>query len=480
MAFSTYEPPPVFINSAAGKGAYMSAADVNLLRSNAAFLDMLSYRSRRAFTDQIKLLDQYGNNPSPLFDGSFQFRTGMTTATFTVYAQTTSGTHTLRISFDGVLRSTTVLTGGAGGTTQTVTITLTSLGLTDYQIVDVTSAITWTSAIGTYRMIDAYVSPASATVSGSWPGVPTFGAVNATNLNQLANAQISLMDRINAAQTHGLMAGFLYPAHAYASTKLLFAGSISRSNGADRLRIEVGVYVTTNVAERVDVLLFSPDVTVNGPSWGPSADQIQYLFDIDISSRTADVPFAFAINQVVTTGSPDGPGQIGSRYIFYSIHTARASYSAPTLPALMSPRQSLTYTALQTALNQIATATLNAYNRVNGSPDIFDRIRMFRWRPGSDEGERTALKDVYLGVSHRRGDAVWVRGKNVSLCYDHIQLDRKGDQLWGYEFAHQEQVISGESVDNKLIYLDSLPGLFPGMTYWIVGDDIRFLGEHVR
>lgn len=480
MAFSTYESPPTFADTATDKETFVSAADLNLLRQNAAFLDMLSYRGRRAFTDQIKLLDQYGIDPSPLFSGSFQFRTGLEDAVFSVYALTTSGTHTCRISFDGLLQSTTVLTGGAGGTTQSITIAIDTLGYTDYQIVDVTIEVDWTSAIGQYRMIDAYVTPASAIVASSWPGVPTFGTVNAANLNQLANAQIHLMDRINAAQTHGLMAGFLYPGQTWVTRTLLYAGSISKSNGADRLRIAMGVYVTTNAQERIEVTLFSPTATTNGPTWTPGNDQIQYLFDIDISARTADTPFAFAIEQVVLTGSPAGPGQVGSRFIIYDIYTARASYSAPTLPALMSPRESLTYSTLQTRLGQIGTAVSNAYARVNGSPDVFNRIRLFRWRPGVDEGERTAHKDDYLCVSHRRGDALWVRGKNMTINYDHIQLDRRGDQPWGYEFKHSEQVISGDSVDNKLIYLDSLPGLYPGMTYWVSGDDIRFLGEHIR
>lgn len=480
--YSAYEQPATFVDSTADKPFYLTAPDLNVLRTNAWFLDGLSQRWRQGHTDQITFLDRFGGNPCPLFAGSFQFRTGMTTLTFKAYQWGLSGqTHTLTITVNGVVRHTVAL---QESTAQTINLTMTAWGFTDYQIVDVKATVSRTVGVepGYYRMQDAYVGPFSATYTTSWPGVPTFGAITAANLNQLANAQIHLMERINQVPIPGFMTTFLYPMHQYVSERNLWEGSLSRAANITTLYIVVKAFVVTNLQERLRVQWSYPtSVTVYGPTWTSQLDNYNYAFGIDVSSWPIDVPVTVTITQEVLAVPADNRYGQPSRYSLFGVFTGPSALSQPTLPALMQPLDQVTFATLQTRLNQIATATLNAYNRVINAPDIFNRVRLFRHSPAPSDEHRTFQRYTWLSHGSRVGDALWVRGKNVTISYGVPRLIRSGGERdWQTEFQYEESLISGDTVADKLIYLDSLKGLHAGMDYWIGGDDLRYVGAHIQ
>lgn len=480
MALNIFETPSLLTDSAAGKATYVAAPDVNRLRTNALFLDMLTLRGRTAWTDTLIPSELYGGSPFEITACSFQFRTGMTTATFLIYSVIPGGTHTARVFFDGVQVTTAVLTGGGSGGFQTINVTLS--GLTDYQIVDVIIDVTVVSSStpATYRVVDAYVHPLTGVYTTAYPGVPTFGTVNASALNQLANAQIWVWNRVALAHQPVFMGLLLHVAHAYVSTKIIWTGSAVRANNANRLYVAVGAQVVTNVAEfwrlTIGTTSGGVDIVVDSPTFTLGPYQQLHLFDVDISARSDGVPFPIELRQhVITAGAGS---QQGTRFTLFGIFTARNSAPAITVPAISQPRESLTYALLQTRLTQIATLTNNAAVRVQAAADIFNRVRCFRWRPGLDAGQRQVFKDTMVAIVTRRTDAIWVRGKNVKLGYGAIKVTRIMNDPWTYEFQYSHDLTSGDEVQNKLIYLDTFEGLFPGVDMFFHGEDLRYVAEH--
>lgn len=478
MSLNTFEPSPPFVDSAAGKNTFVAAADLNRLRQNALFLNMLTLKGHSAWTDTLFPSENYGGSPFLITNCSFQYRTGMTTASFVIYSVIPGGTHTARVRFNGTQVATAALTGGVGGGTQNINVTISGMSFTDYQIVDVEIdvAVTGSSTPATYRVFDAYVAPLASVYAPSYGGVPTFGTVNANNLNQLANAQQWLMERLLIAQQPGLMTDMIFSLHGYVSTKIAWSGSLTRQNGATRLYVAVGLEVVTNAAEFLRLHVFgSMNATFDSPIFSAYPGQQLYLFDIDVSSQPTNTAFAVALVQHVTTAN--ATSQQGTRITIYQVEVRHASPPAITVPAISSPRESLTYSALQTRLNQIATITNTAAGRISSEFDLFNRQRMFRWSPGLDAGQRTTFKDVLITRVHRTTDAIWVRGKNVKAGWGNRRINRVWNDPWTQEFQYTADVISGDSVQDKLIYLDTLEGLFPGVDLWIFGDDVRYVAE---
>lgn len=482
MAFSAYEVSPVAID-----GAPISADLISRYRTNAMFLDMVSRWARPTpWTDQVYLLDGYGGSPSPLGGASFQFRSGMTTLSAVIYSRYTSGTHTFRWYLNGTLISTQSLTGGSGGGTQTFNATITGYGLADGDVPDIQMEVVWTGAVGSYRVIDLYATNVNAIAAiPTFTTPPTFGAITAANLNQLAAAQEYAMGRVEVMAFPFFMGHLFYPGHAFESTKLLWHGSTARTNGANRLRVALGFYIQSNVQEQFRVTIFSTESTYLSPIFSSNNVAYQtYLFDIDISAQTDGVPFAMALEQIVIEEGTVNVGgrnrQLGSRYICFHIRTEVASPSAPTVPAETTPMESMTYATLQSRLNSIATLTNTAISRLTGAFDSWNRQRLFRWVPAADDGQRQAMRNVLVGKFYRWGDRLVVKGSNVRLAYDHLHVNKNLDEEWTYTFRYEETLTDGDEIQVQEVNLNTLPGLYPGMDVWILADDIRYAAMHVR
>lgn len=471
MAMIGYTTPNTLLS-----GNPEAAPDINELAENAIWLDMLSYRGRVPFADQVRLLNDNGGNPVVFSRCSFQYRTGLTTATFVL--GTNIGTATLQIYMNGASVYSAALANG----TSTVNVTISGLGYSDYQMIDVIvqAAVTW-SGSNIFRLYDAFTTPYTAVMTTSWPGVPTFGAISVANNAQLASAQEWLMQRMNIVVQPLFFSQQYVSYSSWVNIDQMWSGGISKSNGCDRLRISVGYNVVTNQQERL--LIYINDIlVVTGPTWTTSQSG-NYLFDIDISSYGDGTLFALRIMFECVVGALAGVKWHSSRYILGDIYTTKATPSPATAPTASSIRESLTFGTLQTRLNSIGTICTDVYNRINAATDTFNKVRMFRWLPAVDDGQRKYFSSLnaFLPYGRRAYDALWVRGKGLKLAYGARKVTASLDDSYVLEFPYNEELISGsELVQDELFYLDGFAGLFPGSPYFILGEDVRAAFAQLR
>jgi hypothetical protein len=471
MAVSTYSTPNILLT-----GNPDAAPDIEELRSNSLLLDMLSYRGSAAFLDQTRILNDNGANPLVLSRVSFIYRTGYTFAVFTLRSNVSSGT--LNLIFNGAVLSSTSISSGLN----TVSVAVTGRGYTDYQFVDVIAsiAITW-SGSNVFELLDAYVAPAASVMTTSWPGVPTFGANSAANLAQLATAQQWLMDRINLAVTPLFMTQQYRGMASWASTDPVWQGTIWKTNGHNYLSLIFGHITLTNVAEHIEVFV-AGSLAYTGPTW-TAGDNGNLNVNIDISGYADETLLSVNITFVCVTGSASTSGWKESRLILANIWTQRTTIAPATPPTVSTIRESITFATLQSRLNAIATITLNAYSRMIAATSAFNNVRMFRWMPAVDDGQRAyfALSNLYIPGAYRGFDALWVRGKNLKIAYGTRKLTTDADNAYKLNFMFEQDLISGsDQVQDKLVYLDSFPGLYPGMDFYILGEDVRAAFAQLR
>lgn len=457
-------------------GQPLSYADIMLWRENAMTLDSMSLTGRRAWTDQAYELADALLNPSPLCKASFMFRTGLTTLTIVAY-----GTNALSDAFKLYLNGSLISTTSTTGADQTITTTLTGRGYTDKQIIEVEVQVTRTGDTPqpTYAIRDAYVSPASAIV-GSSPGVPTFGAISAANLNQLGQMQQWLYDRMNAVPMP-LLQGQLYRGlHFWPSTKMMWRGSLARGNGANRLQATVG-YVNTNTASERLALMISTGGAYTEVGTTPTITAGQsgaYQFSIDLSGYTNEARLHVRLDQIVNTAFAGSRGAVSTLWSLRDMETTNTAWSFTTPAAASSARESITFTTLQTRLNAIGTLLTTIAGRISGSTDVWDRIRLFRQSPTLDEYQKAFFKLNLLARSRRKTDGLYLRGKGITIGYGALSINpelQSGLTVWTPQFS--EQVIGGDALVDKYVGFDTLPGLVGGSLYYVYGEDLRYACE---
>ena len=479
MAVINYTDPPVFSDSASGKPRSFGAPEYMIMRENAIILDQLSYRGRRAWLNQVYRLDAFQSDPSPLGGAAFQYRTGLTTLTLQLSSDTAGDTY--KVYLAGVLRNSTTTVVGVS----TIAITISGLGFTDYDIIDV--IVNVARPIGgprTYDWLDAYVSPASGitNAAGSWPGVPTFGTLNASNLNQLATCERWVFERLN----NTVQPAFMQQRYRYAQSNIntgdiegrmmIWSGSVSNANGCDRLRIIMAHETLTTPAEKIQVF-------INGSLVATSATFAAYTsgnfnFSIDISAYTASARLDVRIDHVVTTEATGD--QLATRWLLTYIDTYRASYTFASPPAVMAPRDSLTFATLKTRLNALSTIILNSYNRIAGATDVFDRIRLFRQRPVQDAGANAYFQHIYIGAGTRVADALWVKGKGLKIAFGTIKRVPTKEDPFAYEFQYNEALTQGDAIEQRLTYFDAFSGMYSYSRYQVLGEQLNYLAEQLQ
>jgi hypothetical protein len=471
MSAVPWQTPPQFQTSMP-----LSYADIMLLRQNAMTLDSMSLKGRDAWTDMAYEFGPTQHNPMSVCRASFQFRTGLTTLTIVAYGTNTSS-DTFKTYLNGVLRSTVSTTGAD----QTITITLTGLGFTDKQIVEVEIIAERASqaVVPTYSIRDAYVSPASGIV-GSSPGAPSFGAISAANLQQLADFEQWLFDRMNAVSMP-LFQGQLYrPLNIHVSSTLLWRGSLARGNGAARLSCVLG-YVNTNTPSERVALSISTGAAYTEVATTPTitAGQVgAHTFDVDLSAYSDAQRLHIRLDQIVNTAFAGEQGALPTRWSLRQMETTNNGWTFATPAAYSTPRESLTFSALQGRLNSIVSCLSTVASRISGSADTWDRIRLYRQNPVVSDYHRSFFKLVLLTRSRRATDGLWLRGKGITIGYGALTAKpelESGQVVW--EPERSEQVIGGDVIEDKFIGLDMLPGMPGGTLYYVYGEDLRYAAE---
>lgn len=478
----SYIDAPVFYDD-----TELSASLLNIIRNNSESIKNAVLLPQSAFDIHRALNVQSGKNT---WRGGFQYRSGMTTATFVIYSKqvTGQGATDMVIYFNDVEvdRYSSAIGGVNVGGYAGRNITISGLGYVDFEIITVRVSPEGTSAErGTQFVQDAYVGPLSNVSIGTWPGSPTFGTIDATKLNQLANASDYLANRLSIVPMP-LSMGYIqwmgtnnprYPDFRYFTARA--------TNGNNRLKTNIYYQCRqTSASLRIDI---GGVVTTQGPySYGQN---IVVTFDIDLiaSGLSWNVDYFSKISEITHIQSPDvdgNGGHIFSRIDNGPIRMGATSYSVTAVRPEQLMRESLTYSQLQTRLTNIKDDLVTSYSTINANPRVFDRASMVRSRYGVNAEQDEYWKDVFVPSIYRQGDLLWVKGQGLKIAYGSVtqkpKSEAKPNDVWEYEFQWTKELLDGDKVTQSYFYLDQFEALHPGMRYFIIGKDIHYAAEHLR
>lgn len=473
-------------------GMPIPGLSVEGLAHNARLSDVLSRRGRIGWLDYISILGEFPensyDNPTLLGKASFQFQTGMTTLTIAVLADgwsevpVYSGTHTLKVYFDGVLRGSMALSQGYNN----LNITISTLGLTNDQIVEVRAEVTWTVTQGAYRWVDAYCSPVGGSL-GSYPGVPTFGNPTLANLELLRTTDAWLWSRLTAADRAIMTTYLWWPGNASDdpanNTKFLWTGSVARAGNANRLIVGVDYWIVANQQEVIEVLAdptgtrtFTVVAATGTLTTGATGT---WQLDLDVSTWPDNTPVYVMVRQRTIQKAADPEFEFGSLFTVRQVSTQCPTPTWNSWPSESTPAESLTWTSAQGRLNTIATSINTTYNRLGNTADVWNRQRAFRQPPITNDGNREHYKARLVARGQRYADYLWVRGKNLSIGWGGYKNTWAHDTRTLPEFVNSKSLTGNDTIETVRVPFDTLESLYEGTTYHVTGDEIIYVGEEV-
>lgn len=491
-SLKTYIDSPLFYN-----GAELSATDMNILRNNAEAIKTASLRSLHVHN--IHRAINTTNHNEWTWRGGFQYRTGLTTARFVIWTKdvTGQGDMDIVIYFNGVEvdRYDSSITGVNVGGFTTRDITLTGRGYADYEIITVEVKPVMDvfdrdaqPSMGEQYVFDAYTFPWSSVGGVTWPGVPSFGSLNASNLNQLANGLDYLAVRVGQMPYPLQMNIFKWKnMNNPRYTKMRwFRVKPANQNGWFNTRI---FYMAENNNAEIRLTIGSVTWTYGPYSKGQRVD-ININVDLIAAGLSWNTDYLGTVEEYIPPAnredSSDGRGgYVDSRISIYSLATGNPNgYTMPATPATSQILESMTFSALQTRLNAIGNVVSTAYSNITGNPMVYDRGYMFRARYGQHAEQDEYWDTTFVAGKTRAGDVLWVKGKDVRLGYGPITTELKDkDKVngpWTLKFQYEEQLLESDKVTQSYVYLDQYKGLFPGMPYYVFGTDIHYAAEHLR
>lgn len=492
MAYLDY--PTQFVDSADGHDVYLNGADLNLLRRNCIKLDGLSYRRQNVFDSlagpDTASIDLHTRGKYYVYRGAFQFGTGMTTLTLQGYAAN-NGSNTIdvylyqadKIHEDGSHPSDATHFTISIGTNWSGSFALGALGLTNGDLYYVDVQWDPSDYFDTMSLIDAYVSPVPSV--GTWPGVPAFTTkYPAAKLNQILQAQQWIFDRINALPINPLMAQLYRQAtHKHPGINL-WSGSVRKHYAADALRLE---FTVTCFCPEEKVQLY-----LNGAlAWESAQFDENKTVDvaalIDLSAYSTSSVIKAVLYADVDEGHTYGPHEVtlNSRYTIRIMRTeALTAYPFATPPIEFPRNATLDQVTLTARLNALCTMLQNTYNRINGDPFTWNRIRLFTRPYAQDATQASRVKKRYRPRYERRGARLLVRGKALQISYGALTLetsDEDGDDHeFKYNIARTQTIVDGDKVGWQTVYLDTVPALYNDETYYITGEDPQYVAAFLE
>jgi hypothetical protein len=469
-------------------GQALSAEMLNLLRDNALALSEASYLGVTAHLDRYQVPPEDSDqNPVTVWRGGFVFLTGMDTLRIVTFMSGQASGDTLRVyrgDGTGTYSDHTLANG-----LQTFTIAIDASGYAHGEVVllrlDLLNGAPSTAhAWGNIDIREVVVYPVE--LSDAFPGVPSFGAISAANLNQLSNC-IDWLTRRMGLRYEPLMQSVIrrlgpwYDAVDGTQADVRLTGSIRKSPLHGELVARGLVYVAYGATESIRLNVnggavedtYTPPTTPGTYSW-------ELIADISGEATDALVPW---IVDYIRTGGSTSP-QTVNRWSVYEVLT-RPTTGTPATLAEQAARVVGTFSALQTWLNALCTIVDATYDRVVANYPVWQGQRAYRARFGIDDYQFKVFEPGHVALAQRRtGEAIYVRGKGVSLGYGSGRfLEDKQNEVGLYEFenSHRESVIDGDSLATVRFYLDSVGGRLPaGAPFNLRGTDIFAAFEQLK
>jgi hypothetical protein len=460
-------------------GQPLSAEMLGLLRDNALAISEASYLGVTAHFDRYQVPpEDNSTNPVTVWRGGFVFLTGMDTLRIVTFTSGQQAGDVLRVyqGDDTALSDDLTLADGL----QTHTITIDADGHAHGEVVLLRLDLYNATAGATYDwgnidIREVVVYPVD--LSDAFPGVPTFGAISAANLNQLSNA-IDWLARRMGLRYEPLMQAVIrrlgpwFDAVDGTQADVRLTGSVRKSPAQAELVARGLVYVAYGATESIRLNIsggavedtYTPPTTPGIYSW-------ELIADISGSATDALIPW---IVDYIRTGGSTSP-QTVNRWSVYEVLT-RPTTGAPASLDEPLARVPGTFSDLQTWLNALCTIVDAAYDRIVANYPVWQGQRAYRARYGIGDGQFKMFEPAHVALAQRRtGEALYVRGKGVTLGYGSGRFDEKEDKdtgFYAFENFRRETLLPGDQLQTIRFHLDTAPGLPAGAPFNLRGVDL--------
>lgn len=183
-----------------------------------------------------------------------------------------------------------------------------------------------------------------------------------------------------------------------------------------------------------------------------------------------------------------------ANYISYcfliGIDDYKPADAAITIPPTYAGSSSLTYSGVVSALKTINNSLDESYAKLFVNNPHFTKYNMFWGAPKSIVNMRHIYKaytdKFFFFTRQRTGNILIIRGKNVTIHYGEIkELKRDGSPFGSLhkiddvdvEFEYSDSLISGDSIQTKIIHLSSIENLAYNQRYYIQGEVVQYAAE---
>ncbi len=468
-----FTPSPIFTDNI---GQLLSHEDLEIIRSNVGYAEMLSYRMMPGFPSSggvdTGTPEWYrGSGTFTIWFGSVRFRTGMTT----LAVQGTSA-NTGSMTFKVYVNNALVASVAPGATWQT---TWTISGFADGEVFEVQVRAVFSAGVAPanakYVVTAVYGTPIDFPFT--WGGVPTFTtAWTAAKLNQLCDAAEWVYNRASAvpirpdlAILYGLgpFQGLNLPMYYgsigrwFSNSEFWFAGQIL-NDSSPGLYLEVyfdGVKVYTSVNCPVGVTNLYFNISLAAYAVG---QQIEVKIFLNNTIPAAQSAWSYCRATFNAMRS-----QVDTSAVYTNI-TATPVEDVTTSPA-----------TLAAYLNDLSATVLAAHDRIVNTPAVFNRVwgvrRWFSRANNFDDIAQFRGRPRFIRTGHR----LTVRGRGVSIGWGPISVPPSDRNIFEtYKFLHEQAITDNDHDETKDVYLDSLPGLEYGVPYYLLGN-FTWAEEHV-
>lgn len=490
MPVQSYRDSPTFYSN-----TFLSSTDLNILSSNLTLAESESrrYPELLPFNTTKGLYvagDIYVGNW--IFRGGFQYRVGMTTATFVINVINAGNLipqNELEVWF--VTNNTTYTKVHYQAATitgiQTININLSTYlsGYTDGWLVDVIIVIS-PSALNTneppdlsgpIEILDAYVWPLNTiTTSVTNPTTPlplfaTPGTVTLSTsaLNNLSNKIDWLIQRMNLVPRLPQVCyknRLFYGGRAdEAWTQSIYLTNIN-TGSATHIRFYM-TYTTFNSNTQFRITINGVSQTYTAVSDTPTPTNGIIELALSTFSVTANTNYLVNIEQVLgfVTGSTRG-----HRVIINGVELYKASEPALTTLPTFTENTSLPYTTLISNLNTLITTANAIETTITNNPMVWNRAKMFRSKFVVNDFQDDFWEEEIQHRQIRAGDVLLVKGRNIKLGYGATTYAPiEGDETELDISNTYEHSLTGNDLETKAVYLNQFEGLFPGTEYFLRG-----------
>lgn len=490
-----YEPTETFIS-----GTEVSASTLTAIANN---IMVIEGASRRMYPSHY-VHQRTGNSASGsggivegwwIWYGGFQYRTGMTTATFVINCDpdldNMVSTNKLTIGFNktGVATS-EVLVYETDFTTlsgdETINITINDKGYSDYDIITVRIYVSVVNPypnekeIGSCYVKDAYVSPMNTISIGTNPTLTSFGQLTETRLNDLINKGNWLMNRMAVVPMPLHHALIYHQVIAFGPwEEWFYYAKVNFGSNGTHVRIYCWWWnwIPDYIVITMNGVSLQYGQFSNGEVWPGSPGYI----DIPRSSFSASLNTDYIIRfaQKVTGTYPPALYR-NDRVVIPKVEVINDSEPALDVMESSVILESIEFSLLQDRLNDFIDQMNETESLISTRSTIWNRGQMFRAKMVFEEAHIDYWDEEMAHHTIRQGDVLWVKGKNVRIGYGPATMKplKWDEEDIEREFLYEEK-ITGQEIETVLVELDKFPALTPGTGYFLFGDVI-YAAEFLR